>query len=770
MIILKKYQQKAVAELLEKTYKIIRTRSEQQGTKLVFKAPTGAGKTVVMAAFLKQLAEDLASEPDLPHREFAYIWIAPNQLHLQSYRSLQRFFEHNRVLRPIQFNGIDEMCLHHTDLLFLNWQSISNEKNLLVRENEQGRNLDTLIFNTLRKGRKIIVILDEAHLFGTKGKKALEVLETLKGMMEIDVSATPLQRSNFEVIVDRHDVVEEEMIKKSVVLNPAVKPEEQEGDSLTIYLLKQALKKREALAAAYEAAGTNINPLLLIQLPSDTKKQSTLDKTIRENVVAHLEHKEAIATDYGNLAIWLSDGKDKVNLEDIEKEDSPVKVLLFKQAIALGWNCPRAAVLLIYREIKQQTFTIQTVGRILRMPEHKHYEQELLNVGHVYTDLSRNAIVIVRDEMDYFLDHTARRKSELPLVNIASDYLQRKKVRNRLGAKFKQAMRHAIENTWNMKNMFQSTNHFEENRQRAKEIFLDLNIQQLELKVIKEGVFDELKVGFLAQTETATFEENMVEIMYAFRLYCRRNCGSYAPVDSGGRIEGALKVVFEEYFSVEEHQTMKVVLHPNNQPAMQTLIRAALAAYGEIMAAIRSDEQDVKIVRWEPPVALHYSQNYEAYPVKKNLYEPFYIAKRSDGLFADSSVELAFIQYLEQHADVLTWWHKNTVGGQDSFSVVYENLKGKKSSFFVDFILLFKNNVIGLFDTKTLASDAEMVGKQNALANYVRQQNESPTARQFVGGVIVPNEAGTWLYPSGEIDNNFDSSTWQVLDLKQMGS
>ena len=54
-----------------------------------------------------------------------------------------------------------------------------------------------------------------------------------------------------------------------------------------------------------------------------------------------------ITTDNGKLAVWLSNEKE--NLANLEAPDNLTEVLLFKQAIALGWDCPRAAVLLIFR-------------------------------------------------------------------------------------------------------------------------------------------------------------------------------------------------------------------------------------------------------------------------------------------------------------------------------------------------------------------------------------------------------------------------------------
>ncbi len=52
---LKIYQENAIEELLEKAKKLL---AHLDGEKLVFKAPTGSGKTIVIAEFLKRLVDD----------------------------------------------------------------------------------------------------------------------------------------------------------------------------------------------------------------------------------------------------------------------------------------------------------------------------------------------------------------------------------------------------------------------------------------------------------------------------------------------------------------------------------------------------------------------------------------------------------------------------------------------------------------------------------------------------------------------------------------
>ena len=82
------YQQKAVSELVEKTIGLLSLSGNRHT--LVFKAPTGSGKTVMASDMLMRLNDELTERPDAPFTEVAYIWIAPNKLHEQSYFKMKK--------------------------------------------------------------------------------------------------------------------------------------------------------------------------------------------------------------------------------------------------------------------------------------------------------------------------------------------------------------------------------------------------------------------------------------------------------------------------------------------------------------------------------------------------------------------------------------------------------------------------------------------------------------------------------------------------------
>lgn len=439
-----RYQQKAVEELVNKTIDLLGLSGNRHT--LVFKSPTGSGKTVMASEMLTRLTHELAERPDAPCTEVAYIWIAPNKLHEQSYFKMKNYFTENCVLRPVFYDELDHSAdgyIKPGEILFVNWESINKDKNIITRETENSASLYEITRRTQDDNNiPIVLVIDEEHMFGSKSaKKSEKVLATIQPKVEIRVSATTLTNGEQQVNVPREKVIEEEMIKRNIVLNPALDFKSPHG-SLNQHLIWLALQKRQELADAYKALGVEINPLLLIQLPNDNSEKLTADDTkVKDEVITTLDA-YGINTANGKLAIWLS-GEKTENLDVIDRPNDPTEVLLFKQAIALGWDCPRAAVLLIFRKIESFQFGVQTVGRILRMPEQKHYTDQRLNQGYVFTNLSANEIYIIEDDMDYLSTNIiAKRREGINNVVLDAEYSERLSTdRNRLGTDFKEVLK-----------------------------------------------------------------------------------------------------------------------------------------------------------------------------------------------------------------------------------------------------------------------------------------------------------------------------------------
>lgn len=760
MIVLKKYQEEAVDSLLTNTYKLLKKPMYRHT--MVLKAPTGSGKTVMMAAFLNKLCEEIPDRLELPKREVAFVWIAPNKLHLQSYFSLKNYFSELRSIKPIQFEDITDNALKPNEVLFVNWESINKEKNVMVRETETGKSLYRYVDGARLNDVEIVVIIDEEHMFAnTKtAKRTAEVLQNIYPKIEIRVSATPITQTDYKTVVERADVVEQEMIKEGIILNPALDSYVQNNRSLNQALIDIALEKRNQLAEAYKRLGKDINPLLLIQLPNDTTEDSSVeDKKIIDEVTQYLEYCCDITTQNAKLAIWLS--KRKENLENLEEYNNITQVLLFKQAIALGWDCPRAAVLLIFRELHSQTFTIQTVGRILRMPEQVHYPDSLLNQGYVYTNLSKNQIEVVKDDMTYITTNKAIRKEQYTSVNLTSTYYNTRLVRNRLGSKFRRALYNVAERFWGFTRDLDNDDFYTRNRKVLESRMIVTDVSKIEV-IIPENIFLTGEIQIERVEQTARFAKTEGELNTLFRQFCRAHVGGYAVVDSTPILEMGLRLLFEEYLNFNEFETNKIILYEYNQPQFVELISLAIEEFSRMQEAkAKIAIKDKQTYPWEVPAERFYNAQYTEKDKPAHALIPFYENVRV------SLPEVRFAEYLESNKEYLEWWYKNGESAKEHFAVPYVDYAGKESLFYVDFILLTKTGVRCLFDTKTEGSDpANAHLKHNALVEYIESMNAKgiPT----IGGIIILKELGgveTWRYCRNRITNTLDFTGWDFFYL-----
>lgn len=764
------FQQKAVRKLVNETIELLRQSGNRKT--IIFKAPTGAGKTVMASQMLADLTEELQSRGDSPYQQVAFIWIAPNKLHQQSYFKMKNYFTETHLLKPVMYDDLDqsEGTIKPGEILFVNWESINKEKNVMVRDSEQNASLYEITRRTQEEhGLPIIVVIDEEHLFWSKSAdKSAKVLQRINPKVEIRISATPKTNSDHRVTVDREEVIKEEMIKKQVVLNPDITKGYNDENELNIHLIECALKKRQQLAETYKHEGTNINPLLLIQLPNDTSESMTSeDAAIADQVKSYLRAIKDITTENKKLAIWLS--SEKENLDGLEDANNMTEVLLFKQAIALGWDCPRAAVLLIFRKMQSNEFTIQTVGRILRMPEQKFYKNDLLNVGYVYTDVSKDKIQIVAEDMDYLNKDAlqALRRENLQNVALQSYYsVYKSSDRNRLGPDFKQVLIDCFSRHWLVKWQQYKLSFDEEEEQdfdpaenvcarnrRAVEDKIKFDVTRLGVEVPENIIFQN-ELGIIdVEGKKHEFAKSAGEVRRIYIDYCRGLLGGFEKTHSTDVLAGYLLQAMEELFELFETDAMKVILYHSNKPKFTDIITRALAMYERKLMLRRktAKERSFEQYTWEVPAERLYkeSTHHVREKVEEHALLPFIEQNNV------SSPERLFTDFLESNKAYIDWWYKNGDEGKQHYSIPYENSQGEKALFYVDFVVKMKNGQVFLFDTKTENSDPEAPNKHNALIDYMAD-------KELQGGVIVEKN-DVWYYSPLHIDNTTDTTGWDAF-------
>ena len=767
-----KFQQKAVRKLVDETIDLLRLTGHRKT--LIFKAPTGSGKTVMASQLLADLTKELQSRGDSPYSQVAFIWIAPNKLHQQSYFKMKNYFTETRLLRPVMYDEIDqsEGVIKAGEILFVNWESINKDKNVMVRDSEQNASLYEITRRTQEEqGLPIVVVIDEEHLFWSKSAdKSAKVLQRINPKVEIRISATPKTNSDHKVTIERQEVVNEEMIKKQVVLNPDITKGYNDENELNIHLIQCALQKRKLLAEAYKKEGANINPLLLIQLPNDTSESMTSEDTaIAEQVKTYLREIKDITTENKKLAVWLSNEKE--NLDGLEEADNMTEVLLFKQAIALGWDCPRAAVLLIFRKLQSNQFTIQTVGRILRMPEQMFYKNDLLNVGYVYTDISKDQIQIVAEDMDYLNKDAlqAIRRENLQNVALQSYYsVYKSSDRNRLGPDFKKELIGCFSRNWLVKwQQFSFSfddeettvpeppqNLAEQNRKQVEQNqHIKFDVLRLGVEVPENIVFQN-ELGIIdVEKNKHEFARSAGEVRRIYIDYCRSLLGSFEKAHSTDVLAGYLLQAMEELFELFETDAMKVILYHANKPKFTDIIQKALANYERKLQERQREakERAFEKYTWEVPAERLYKEStHHVMPqIEEHALLPFI------ELNTVSTPERRFSEFLEANKAYIDWWYKNGDEGKQHYSIPYENSQGEKALFYVDFVVRMKNGQVFLFDTKTENSDSEAPNKHNALIDYMADKD-------LQGGVIVEKDE-VWHYSQFHIDTTENVIGWEAF-------
>ncbi|WP_418674790.1 DEAD/DEAH box helicase [Alistipes putredinis] len=776
------YQQKVVTELVDKTIRLLNLGGQRN--KLVFEATTGAGKTVMACQMLAGLMDELHDRGDSRYQEVAFIWFAPRKLHIQSYEKLKGAFEETRTLRPVMFDELDQNeGIRPGEILFVNWESVNKENNVMVREGDCSLSLYEITDRTKEEfGLPIVAIIDEEHMFWSKtADKSAAVLDRINPTVEIRISATPKTANPKEkVTVYRQDVIAAEMIKKEVVLNPEIELNFSDELELNANLIKAALDKRNQIAEAYKAVGSNVNPLLLIQLPNDTKESMTAEDTaIADQVKKYLEVMCGITTDNHRLAVWLAGEKE--NLTDLEKPDNLTEVLLFKEAIALGWDCPRAAVLLIFRKLQSDQFTIQTVGRIMRMPEQKHYQKEILNSGYVFTDIAKDKIQIVTADAGYILNNTitAHRRENLKNVNLPSSYTERPNVeRNYLGPDFRKVLHEEARRFWDFvegnllfsleelakldndeeSNTLPDSDDLQINENRKKVAnSLRLDVKNINIEIPQDVHFQNEEQ--VLEVDTVKYARKATEIDRVFMAYIATKGHQFESKGRTDKIASYLLEILADFFGIYETEAKKVVLYHSNRPKFDRIIDSALERYARIRDKARKESAAKRVFRkygWEVPEERTYdNETSHIEETGNHALLPFVQLNQA------SNPEKDFVAYLEQNSQYIDWWYKNGDKGKQHYAIEYTTGDEQaKSLFYVDFVIRMKNGHIYLFDTKSIGSDVFASDKHNALLQYIK---ENTTEEQPLYGGVILRKDENWLFSPLPIKNTTDTLNWNCF-------
>ena len=333
---------------------------------IIFKSPTGSGKTIVLTRFMSEFMRG--------HKKTVFVWLTPGEGNLeeQSKAKMDRYCAgaSTKLLSDVMTGGFAA-----GDAVFINWQKLNKDGNNALKDGERTNFLEW-IEKALNEGLLFKIVIDESHHSFTA--KTESVVEWFGADKIIRASATPnSDPAAILVEVPEEDVIASGLIKKVIHVNPdfPMQVDLKEDEDKTCYLLEKAWKKRQELASAFAAEGRKVNPLMIVQLPNNS---DALLSTVEEWFA-----KKNVDVAGGTFAVWLANRKD--NVEGLSENAASQMAVAIKQAVATGWDCPRAHILVKLREKMDERFEVQTIGRIRRMPEACHYGNDLLDGCYLYT-------------------------------------------------------------------------------------------------------------------------------------------------------------------------------------------------------------------------------------------------------------------------------------------------------------------------------------------------------------------------------------------------
>jgi type III restriction enzyme len=766
---LKEYQEKAVDQLTDKVKGLL--EREGVGEVCVFQAPTGSGKTVMTAKFIEGLIREM------PKTNLCFVWVSigKGNLHLQSKHSLERIFGGSPRVSSIEeeFNGGRERIVRN-EVVVANWEKLRTKdresgdwKNVLMKDGEK-INFREVLAKT-REQRQIILIIDESHI-GATAERTGELRKEINADVIIEMSATPTITQNvFEIVrVNPSEVIDEGMIKKELIINEGInKIENDEKDSQEV-VLEMAFQKRLELKKLFEKECVNVNPLVLIQIPTAEAGKDKIE-AVREFLGKRNIVERKNGNGNGKLAIWLADQKSE-QLDWISEPDNEIEFLVFKQAIDTGWDCPRAHILVKFRESHSETFEIQTVGRILRMPEQKHYESEDLNRGYIYTNVQ--SILVKKEEYNpNIIKHLKGKRIESYVPVKVTSYFKQRVDYGDITSSFTPTFEKVANEYFGLEGDHAL---FAECLALVEKKGISVDVKHYEQEIIADTKldmksFDELQGKITPETiKRLTIAGNDLDNM--FKQVIKSNLGSFRGVKrSVSPIKTAIYCWFKKYLGSDSWNepsflTQKIFLHNGNKAVFEKILAQAIEVYREV----KEDEvrekvkESEKYYDFELPKELFFNDHTdELVEVKNYAYDNCYLGKDR------SEPEKHFEKFLDTNADKILWWWKNGENRQDYFGVRYE-YKGEIFTFYPDYLIQFNAGNLGILEVKD-SGDRDGSGKTKAKAEALQKHLASQKNDKLFGGVVIERN-GDWLINSNNVYTwdkceNGNWSEWKNLDL-----
>lgn len=243
------------------------------------------------------------------------------------------------------------------------FQNLKDESTL---EKDSAGTVVNSLANVIRKSNPLIVI-DEGH--HTQTDLSIAFLSDLKPSFIIEFTATPRDGSNVLVHTSASELKIEEMVKIPIVLESRTQWEQVVSDGI--------MKRNELEKRADKLKGEKIRPIALLQAQPKSKTKATVTVEALKQMLLDKKIPEE------QIKIKTSE-VDELEGIDLFDKKCEVRYILTVNALAEGWDCSYAYVLISVANLGAKVAVEQIIGRVIRMPNAKKKADEALNRSYVF--------------------------------------------------------------------------------------------------------------------------------------------------------------------------------------------------------------------------------------------------------------------------------------------------------------------------------------------------------------------------------------------------
>lgn len=719
---------------------------------LILSAPTGAGKTVLVSKFIDDYLDE--------NPNTVFLWLCPGAGGLEK-QSQESFREVTSGISDGDVYSFINESDPRGKVFFINWDKINRASNVVLKEGEHRDLMSKILFCHINN-IDIFMLIDEEHKYQAT---ANEYIGNIQPRHVLRISATPVSKGDHTEIIPDDEVIAEGLIAAGISINEGVSAAIEDNNNLDddLLLLDLADKKRKEIQAEYDRRGLRIKPLVLIQFPNGYDEWIERVKRALDDL--------GYSENFGLVTSWFS-GNHPDNPDEIRKLDGQYAFLLFKQAIATGWDCPRAKILVKLREGGTERFNIQTVGRVRRMPERTHYDCPLIDNCYVYTLDSEFAEGLTSSIGDSFYTYLYKKKPDAPNITLQKESLN-------------------------------GSDRYAVNPQAVVEVVLeqmltecdldhDGKLDRHEMEVSKGYVFGtKLKTSAIEGVARTTHDMMSLNKIFGSEHQISNHDDGFIIRDAKRRIaramgidenisNNALRVLFgpidtqmslfsEEELEFERSHKLIDGLNLREYNAFlvnnrERLVEVFSGISAEKIADIK--ETDIITADWGIPREQYYKQHKRIESTKIMGKNPF-IDYGNNILIQPNRTytEVTFEKWCEDY-DPVKWCYKNGDKGDEYFSIVYRKAF-RRSNFYPDYIIQLKNGDIWIIEAKggmTADGESNNVDKYaprkfDALKEYASRHPEIKWG--FVRAV------GTQIYLSNTIwaEDVTNRNVWKPIEV-----